>query len=135
MLVKTFFIALLLSACQSKVMQDDLPAIITNPSKDVKHEINQVISQLLNGIQVTIADDVFTQQDKINLVRKEHKNIENNPLVGNDLNRPEKIIFQLIINSQGCFIVRQNTQQRKQLFKAECRAISETDDKQELILN
>lgn len=120
--VHLFGLFLLIMACQTIAKQEYKPAIISQPSKEATAELTNAISQLLNGTPVTLAETAFTKLDRIGIVRKDFKSIDQNNLNGRIMEKP--IIFTLVKNSQGCFVIKQGTQEKRRLFKSRCTTLS-----------
>jgi len=110
----------LVAACNSAPVQPDIPAVIVEPDDNSRQELRQVISTALNGADVTLANDALTIESSLSIEHPEHQGIEQQPLRGRDLGRPET--FHLVLDGSQCVLVHDNTGLRWLLLDTECRA-------------
>lgn len=113
-------VLLLMAACNSAPIQPDIPAVIVEPDDTSREELRQVISTALNGAEVTLADDALTLESSLSIEHPQHQGIEQQPLRGRDLGRPET--FHLVLDGSQCVLVHDNTGLRWLLLDTECRA-------------
>ncbi len=113
-------ILVLLAACNSAPVQPDVPAVIVEPDDGSRAELRQVISTALNGADITLADDALTLESSLSIEHPQHRGIEQQPLRGRDLGRPET--FHLVLDGSQCVLVHDNTGLRWLLLDTGCRA-------------
>lgn len=114
-------VLLLVTACNSAPVQPDVPAVIVEPDDSSRAELRQVISTALNGADITLADDALTLESSLSIEHPQHRGIEQQPLRGRDLGRPET--FHLVLDGSQCVLVHDNTELRWLLLDTECRAL------------
>lgn len=113
------FLALLV-ACSTPAIQADVPALLTNPGKVTRLEIEQSISAALDGADITIAADALTLSSVLTIEHGMNRSIDRPPELGRDLGRPEH--FQLVIDGPQCVLVHRRTGLHWILKKSECIA-------------
>lgn len=111
---------MLVAACNSAPVQPDIPAVIVEPDEASRDELRQVISTALNGADITLADDALTTESSLSIEHPQHQGIEQQPLRGRDLGRPET--FHLVLDGSQCVLVHDKTGLRWLLLDTECRA-------------
>lgn len=114
-------VLVLVTACNSAPVQPDVPAVIVEPDDSSRAELRQVISTALNGADITLADDALTLESSLSIEHPQHRGIEQQPLRGRDLGRPET--FHLVLDGSQCVLVHDNTELRWLLLDTECRAL------------
>jgi hypothetical protein len=113
-------LALAVVACKTNSVHDDRPARIVNPSAESRAELRHVVSDMLFGADVTLADDALTTSSVLIVERSHPRSLDNPPLSGRDLGQPER--FQLVTTGKGCMLIHENDQARYELLKTECAA-------------
>lgn len=105
-------ILLLVVACKTGAVRTELPAYIVDPSPESRAELQHVVSSMLGGRTVTIADDALTTQSMLT--------IEPKYLTGRDLGKPDQ--FQLLLSGAACVLVHLGSDARSELSEANCAA-------------
>jgi hypothetical protein len=106
--------------CSTSAIQDDIPALLTNPGPDTHREIEQSISAALDGVDIAIAEDALTRNSTLTIERGMKRSIARSPEMGRDLGRPEH--FQLVIDGPQCVLVHASTGLHWILKSSECVA-------------
>jgi len=122
----TFCIVLQLFSCnafpyKSMANNNGLPALISNPSDLSRIELNELVSKALNGVKVTLADDVFSQNNLLIIERVQHSNLQQNPVMGRSFETGHH--FELIKIDHHCYLRHQETEQQYRLKQVSCLAI------------
>ena len=112
--------ALASAACNMNAMHEDRPARIVNPTAESRAELRHIVSEMLSGAEVMLSDDALTESSVLVVERSRIRSIDNPPLSGRDLGRPER--FQLVTTGRQCVLIRESNQARHELFEAECMA-------------
>lgn len=102
----------LLLACKTGAINHEVSAYIVNPTAESQAELRQVVSSMLGGREVTLADDALTTQSVLV--------IEPKYLTGRDLGRPDR--FQLLKSGSTCVLVNLGSDARSELTKSHCVA-------------
>ena len=110
----------LLAGCSAPPPQPDVPALRTSDSQASHRELEQVVSSALNGVDVTLADDVLMQDSFLTLERRRQQRIGSPPEPGRDYGRPHR--FQLVLDGGRCFLVHDETGLRWMLRETTCEA-------------
>ena len=113
-------LALVLAACHMNAVHEDRPARIVDPSDASRAELQQVVSEALNGADVMLADDALTGSSVLIVERRKTGSLDNPPLSGRDLGRPER--FRLVTSGTQCTLVHESDAARYELREAECVA-------------
>lgn len=96
----------------------DRPAVIVNPTADSRAELKRVVSDMLFGADVMLADDALTETSVLIIERKKIQSLENPPLSGRDLGSPER--FRLFTTGTQCMLVHETDHARYELLDTEC---------------
>ena len=99
-------------------LQGDQPAVIVNPTAESRAELQRVVSDMLFGADVTLADDALTDSSVLIIERKRIGSMQNPPLSGRDLGQPER--FQLLTTGTRCVLVHGPDQARYELTETDC---------------
>jgi hypothetical protein len=117
--------ALALAACKATApaseeisLQDGRPAVIVDPSAESRAELQRVVSDMLSGAEVTLAGDALTETSVLIIERARIRSLENPPLSGRDLGRPER--FQLRTTGTECVLIHENSDARYELYETDC---------------
>ena len=105
-------LALVLCACKPGAVREGVPARISNAGPESHAELQRVVSTLLNGKDVTIADNALTDSSLL-IVEPSH-------LMGRDLRKPEQ--FRLVLKGSSCVLVHLGTNSRVELSGVSCTA-------------
>lgn len=106
------------SGCQTVAPDEDVPALIAEPTPQGHAELLRVVQDALNGTPVTIADDALTTNSLLIIQRMPPGDLENRPLTGRDLGRPEH--FRLVLSGSRCMLVHEEKDRRWELVDARC---------------
>lgn len=111
---------MLLSACARGLAQEELPAVIENPTSESRAALGAAISAALNQPAVMLADDALTRDSVLVIERARARNAQGVPLSGRDLDKPEH--FRLMKAGKRCILVHERTGKRQTLDSTNCRA-------------
>lgn len=101
---------LVLSACKTGHVREDVPARVINPTTESHAALKRVLSDALNGRDVTIADDALSN-DSLLVIEPAH-------LMGRDLRKPEQ--FRLVRSGSTCVLVHLGSDERYELGDTDC---------------
>lgn len=113
---------LLAAGCDSLRAHDDVPAILVDPTPEVRAELGDVVAGALHGVPVTLADDALTRESILTLERAAARNANGVRVQGRERGRPEK--FRLVKNGSDCVLVHEGSRQRWKLATATCQPSS-----------
>ncbi|SDZ98915.1 hypothetical protein [Microbulbifer marinus] len=106
----------LLTACGSQPAHGDpRPALLAEPGPEVRAELQQLVSEAMHGVPVTLAADALTKESVLVVERKPQQP----RLSGREFGQPVK--FQLMLDEEACWLVRLSDGERWALRKATCR--------------
>lgn len=111
---------LVLSGCNMNGMTEERPALIVNPTDASRAELRRAVSEMLSGADITLADDALTTSSVLLIERKRIRSLDNPPLSGRDLSRPER--FRLVTARGRCILVHDRDQARFELQESDCVA-------------
>lgn len=111
-------VSLLLPGCNLNAVHDERPAIIVASGEESRSELKRAVSELLNGVEVMLADDALTESSVLVVERNRVRTLEGAPLSGRDLGRPER--FRLVTTGTRCVLVHENSEARYELTETDC---------------
>jgi hypothetical protein len=114
------FAALLGAACKTNPVHEDRPARIVNPTPESRAELERVVSDMLFGADVTLAEDALATSSVLIVERSRPRSLDNPPLSGRDLGQPEH--FQLVTTGKQCVLIHESDRARHELLETECMA-------------
>jgi len=106
-----------LSACAS-VAEQDVPARIVEPDAHSRGELKRVVSEALNGADVTLAADALTKSSVLAIERKPARDASGQLISGREYERPE--IFRLVKRGAKCALLHERTNARYELTNVQC---------------
>lgn len=116
---------LALAACESTKpateepsLNGDRPAVIVNPTAESRDELRRVVSDMLFGAQVTLADDALTESSVLVVERSRIRSLDSPPLSGRDVGKPER--FQLLTTGTECILIHSPNLARYELEETDC---------------
>ncbi len=109
---------LAVAGCVRRVPEPDVPAVLTNPTAQVRAELLRVVGQAMNGAPVTLGDTALTADDALIVERTPRRDAQGRPLDGRETSRPER--FRLVKSGSGCVLVHEGTGRRWTLTSATC---------------
>jgi hypothetical protein len=112
----------LICACNGQWVKEDVPAYITNPSEKSRIELERAVSKALNGIPVTLADNVLTKDNRLIIERKPHVDAKGNLIMGLETEMPRQ--FRLVKNKGKCILIDQSNGNRMELKQTVCKALN-----------
>lgn len=116
--------ALLAGGCRAaptaggSAVDGEVPARIVNPTDTSRAELERVVSDMLFGTEVTLADDALTESSVLVLERSRRRSMTNPPLSGREMREPER--FQLVTDGERCFLIHGAGRARYELSDTEC---------------
>lgn len=105
-------------ACAPVSAQRDVPAVVMSPTPESRAELARVVSRVLHGAAVTIADDALTRDNGLIIERGWARDAKGVPLNGRETGRPEH--FRLVRNGSRCVLVHERTGKRFVLSSVTC---------------
>jgi hypothetical protein len=108
------------TGCKMNSVHEERPARIVNPTGESRAELKRVVSDMLFGADVLLADDALTDSSVLIIERNRIRGLNNPPLSGRDLGRPER--FQLVTTGTKCVLIHESDQARYELPGTECVA-------------
>ena len=113
-------LCLLPAGCNMNSMHEERTARIVNATDESRAELKRVVSDMLFGAEVLLADDALMDSSVLVIERSRIRGLNNPPLSGRDLGRPER--FQLVTAGTKCVLIHENDQARYELPNTECVA-------------
>lgn len=110
---------LLLVGCQTMATDDDVPALISNPSSTSRAALQQVVNDVL-GTEVTLADDALTSSSMLIIERKPPGTTQGRLATGR--NMEPAIQFRLVMNNSDCILIDTRDETRYPLENTTCLA-------------
>jgi hypothetical protein len=110
---------LILGACAS-MAQQDVPAVVIEPSAESRVEILRVVTSALKATGVTIAADALTKDSVLAIERKPARDASGRRLTGRDYEMPEQ--FHLVKHGSTCVLIHARTNMRYELKDVKCVA-------------
>jgi hypothetical protein len=107
-----------MAGCNMNAVHDERPARIVEPTGESRAELRRAVNDLLHGADVMLADDALTESSVLIVERNRIRSLDNRPLSGRDLGRPER--FQLVTTGDRCVLVHENDDERRELLKTQC---------------
>jgi hypothetical protein len=107
-----------LAGCLSNSIQADQPARVVGSTPESRAELQRVVSTALQVDEVTLAHDALKESSWLVIERSRVRNLDNAPLQGRDLGRPER--FQLVLSGHRCVLVRERDGSRYTLLETAC---------------
>ncbi len=111
-------VMMMIVACRDADLEQSSTALLINPDVESHDEVQRTISAALNGVEVLLADDVFTKNSVLVVERNVLNSIDRPPEMGRDLGRPSR--FQLITNGTDCVIVDEQSGVHWPLANVQC---------------
>lgn len=106
-----------LTACAS-MAQEDVPALVVDPTSESRVEILRIVHSALNASNVTIAADALTQESVLVIERKPARDGRGQRLSGRDYEKPER--FHLVKHGARCALIHARTNTRYELEDVKC---------------
>lgn len=114
--------ALAMTACTTPVARGlETAAVLEAGDADTRAALRAAVSEMLQGAQVTLAEDALLHESWLTVERVRPRNAEGQLLNGRILERPEQ--FQLIKAGGQCVLVQHSSGRRKVLASVACRAL------------
>jgi hypothetical protein len=96
-------------------------AVLAASDAKVRATLSAAVSEMLQGAQVTLAEDALLHDSWITVERSRPRTADGQLLNGRILERPEQ--FQLIKEREQCVLVQHSSGRRKVLASLGCRAL------------
>jgi hypothetical protein len=112
------YFSMSLAGCNMNSVHDERPARIVEPTEESRAELKRVVRDMLFGADVMLAEDALTESSVLIVERNRIRGIENRPLSGRDLGRPER--FRLVTTGDRCVLIHENDDARYELLETEC---------------
>lgn len=109
---------LALAACKNGTMQQEVPALVSEPGPESRAELQRLVSAALAGVNVLLAEDVLSESSVLIVERQSHRDPQGNRLPGRDLGKPER--FQLLLSGDRCILLQQSSDKRWELQETRC---------------
>jgi len=118
-LISCFFPLVAGAACQTLADNNDVPAVITDPSAESRTALKSAIADSLNT-DVIIADDALTKTSVLIIERNPPRTMQGQPAQGRIMDPP--IRFQLVVNDAECILIDTRDAKRYLLENTTCVA-------------
>lgn len=105
-------------ACSKPVMNEDIPALIVEPDSTSRDVLQHTVAKALQVAEITLTDDALTKDSVLIIDRKNYRTLQQSPVLGRDLGRPE--IFRLLLSGGRCVLLRQADGTRWKLENMRC---------------
>ena len=99
-------------------VHDERPARIAEPTGESRAELRRAVSDLLHGADVMLDDNALTTSSVLIVERNRIRTLDNRPLSGRDLGRPER--FRLVTTGDRCVLIHENDDARRELLETDC---------------
>ena len=109
---------LISSACNTFSAQQDVPAVIIDPTPQSRDELLRVVTGALNGASVKLAEDALTRSSLLTIERNQPRDLQGRFPSGRELGTPEQ--FQLVVNGSRCVLVHRRDGERWELAETTC---------------
>ena len=104
-----------LAACTAEA-----PARIVAPTPATRAELQRVVSTLLDGVAVQLADDAYVDASTLSVEPRAYRDADGNRIMGRDLGTPTQ--FRLVKHGEQCIVERVGTERRVVLTDTRCVA-------------
>ncbi|MGJ8693045.1 MAG: hypothetical protein ACSHW0_11255 [Thalassotalea sp.] len=108
------------STTDNKQLAEYQPALLNKPSPLISGQLEQLISGMLNGQKITLADKVFSKDSTITIERNSHINQQGQLLEGKHQQTVQS--FKLLTKDQQCYLHHQQTEKIIELPNISCQA-------------
>jgi hypothetical protein len=105
------------AACGSLSAQEQ-PAVIASPTAESRAELVRVVSGVLNGQPVALADDALTRESVLLIEQRTPPGPQGRAATGRTLEAPERFI--LVLRGSSCMLVRAADGRAVTLAEARC---------------
>ena len=109
----------MLAGCGHLAAGDEAPAVLVEPTDEVRAELRAALTAALGQPPVAIAADALTRTNVLIIDRAPIRDLENRPLDGRVIESAAQR-FELILTSGECVLVRPNDSWRMRLASATC---------------
>ncbi len=118
-------LAILGAGCKTVPPTKGTPALLTNASPKVIAEIQDVVSQALSGVKVTIAPDVLTKNPVLIMEKPEFLSPAGDPIMGRRMETPQEAAdhFSLSKSNGKCVLTHEQTGTNYVLKSAKCAVV------------
>lgn len=106
------------AACRHQEPRDGDPARLLGADPGARAEIEGVVEHALNRADVLLAEDALTGSSWLVIERRRTGFVEDKPLPGRDLGRPER--FRLLTDGERCWLRYERDGRRYELERASC---------------
>jgi len=113
--------AMIGAGCQTVPPTKGDPARLVNPSAKVTAEIQDVVSQALHGVKVTVAPDILTTNSVVAIERPEFRSLAGDPVMGRRMDMPDH--FSLSKSNKKCVLTHEQTGISYGLKYARCEVV------------
>lgn len=101
--ISLVFFALAATSCAQQAVQEvGEPAILVNSNDESREELRALVSRVLNGKPVTLADNTLTRNNRLTIERKAHKDMDGNRIMGVEMQMPHQ--FRLFKRGANCML-------------------------------
>ena len=110
---------LVLAGCQTVGSNDDVSALVTNPTAASRAALQRAVNDFLN-MEVTIADDALTSSNMLIIERSPSRGMQSQPATGRNMD--PAIQFRLVLSGTDCVLVDTRDDSRRVLENTTCVA-------------
>ncbi len=112
---------IVIMACNTLSAQDEVPAVLVEPSEAAQAELREAISTTLNGREVTLSETALTHESELIIQRVVRRDSRGLPLTGRDFEKPDH--FTLMKSAEQCVLVHRESGRRIPLRSATCKPV------------
>ena len=110
---------IVLAGCQTVGNNEDVPALVTNPTAASRAALQRAVNDFLN-MEVTIAADALTSSNMLIIERNPPRGLQNQPATGRNMD--PAIQFRLVLSGTDCVLVDTRDDSRRVLEDTTCVA-------------
>jgi hypothetical protein len=113
------FVLTLAAGCGHLAADEGRPAVLVNPTDEVRTELRAALTAALGQAPIAVADDALTQTNILVIDRAPVRELENRPLDGRIVESTAQR-FELVVTSGECVLQRPSDSWSMRLATATC---------------
>lgn len=112
-------IAFALVACKTMTQQEPVKALLTEMTESTQLQIVKAVSTSMDGKSVSIADSVFSTENRMSVATNMSATFDGNPINGRVTELPQH--YQLMMRGNACYLVHEETGTEYSLENVSCK--------------
>lgn len=112
-------IAFALVACKTMTQQEPVKALLTEMTESTQLQIVKAVSTSMDGKSVSIADSVFSTENRMSVATNMSVTFDGNPINGRVTELPQH--YQLMMRGNACYLVHEETGTEYSLENVSCK--------------